>query len=178
MVISLNTATKEQTIGGFPIVPYAETTRYLGIEVGTGDITKPNWTKRQQRVQAQLQRLATLFFSTEERTRILNTIILPGILFTAKYVTPLRRRLLGSTKQSEDFSGKERSHTQLGSSTAYMKKLYTYPIAPWGWDYRITKGAFSPKQAPPFCNGTNALTRKPGRRLTFCFRTRNRPPAK
>jgi hypothetical protein len=82
-LIFLNKAVKETTYCGLPVVPSGETVRYLGYEVGTGELTDVNWAGRIRAVQRRLATATRLATSVENRVIILNVILLPSVLFTA-----------------------------------------------------------------------------------------------
>ena len=60
-----------------------DTVRYTGYEVGTGDLQHRNWALRIRKLQRRLSTASTIASSVENRVMVLNSIILPAILFTA-----------------------------------------------------------------------------------------------
>ena len=65
-----------------PVLQTEDTVRYLGYEVGTGDLQHRNWVLRIRTLQRRLFTASTIETSVENRVLILNSIILPSILFT------------------------------------------------------------------------------------------------
>ncbi|KAF1322123.1 Rxlr effector protein, partial [Globisporangium splendens] len=86
--ICLNTAVVQEQRCGIPILKHGETVRYLGIQIGTGNITQANWEDRLQKLRTRLIIAAKVSNSVVGRVLILNSILLPSILFTAGYIKP------------------------------------------------------------------------------------------
>lgn len=86
--IVLNERYTDTTIGQFPVVATGETVRYLGVEIGLGDITSPNWAKRMEKLKKSLGRASQIATSMWDRVTVLDAVGLPAVLFTAKYFTP------------------------------------------------------------------------------------------
>uniref|UniRef100_A0AAV1TWU4 Reverse transcriptase domain-containing protein n=1 Tax=Peronospora matthiolae TaxID=2874970 RepID=A0AAV1TWU4_9STRA len=82
-VIFLNTAVSVTSYEGIPVLQSGATTRYLGHQVGTGDLADANWAVRIRTVQRRLATATRLATSVTFRAQILNVILLPGILYTA-----------------------------------------------------------------------------------------------
>uniref|UniRef100_M4C326 RxLR effector candidate protein n=1 Tax=Hyaloperonospora arabidopsidis (strain Emoy2) TaxID=559515 RepID=M4C326_HYAAE len=59
------------------------TTRYLVYEIGTRDLEHKNWAIRIQKIQRPLLTATRVATSVENRVLILNSIVLPSLLFTA-----------------------------------------------------------------------------------------------
>ena len=68
---------------GISVLQAGETTRYLGYEIGTGDLQHRNWALRIRRLQRRLLTASQISTSVASRVLILNAVILPSILFTA-----------------------------------------------------------------------------------------------
>ncbi|KAF1328392.1 Rxlr effector protein, partial [Globisporangium splendens] len=86
--ICLNTAVVQEQRCGIPVLKHGETVRYLGIQIGTGNITQTNWEDRLQKLRTRLIIAAKVFNSVVGRVLILNSVLLPSILFTAGYIKP------------------------------------------------------------------------------------------
>jgi hypothetical protein len=82
-VIFLNTVITADPFNNIPVLRMGDTVRYLGHEVGTGELTDINWAMRIRSVQRRLATAAQLATSLENRVQILNVIMLPSVLFTA-----------------------------------------------------------------------------------------------
>uniref|UniRef100_A0AAV1V4U5 Reverse transcriptase n=1 Tax=Peronospora matthiolae TaxID=2874970 RepID=A0AAV1V4U5_9STRA len=65
------------------IVSPADTTKYLGYKVGTGELTNKNWAQRIRKIQRRLLTAIKVATSVKNRVLILNSIVLPSLLFTA-----------------------------------------------------------------------------------------------
>lgn len=83
--IFLNTAIKQINIQGIPVLRMRDVTRYLGIYIGVGEIKQMNWELRCQTIERRLVTAVKLGLSIIEKVIVLNTIVLPSILFTAAY---------------------------------------------------------------------------------------------
>ncbi|KAF1324791.1 Rxlr effector protein, partial [Globisporangium splendens] len=86
--ICLNTAVVHEQRCGIPVLKHGETVRYLGIQIGTGNITQANWEDRLQKLRTRLIIAAKVSNSVVGRVLILNSILLPSILFTVGYIKP------------------------------------------------------------------------------------------
>lgn len=82
-LIFLNKAVKQYEFEGIEVLQEPNTTRYLGYEVGTGQLTNRNWADRIRKIQRRLLTASKIATSVENRVLILNAIVLPAILFTA-----------------------------------------------------------------------------------------------
>ena len=82
-LIFLNKGVRLQTFCGISVLQPVDTVRYLGYEVGTGDLQHRNWALRIRKLQRRLFTASTIASSVENRVMVLNSIILPAILFTA-----------------------------------------------------------------------------------------------
>ncbi|KAF1315018.1 Rxlr effector protein, partial [Globisporangium splendens] len=89
--ICLNTAVVQEQRCGIPILKHGETVRYLGIQIGTGNITQANWEDRLQKLRTRLIIAAKVSNSVVGRVLLLNSVLLPSILFTAGYIKPQRK---------------------------------------------------------------------------------------
>lgn len=86
--IFLNTTIKAELVHGIPVLQYGTTTRYLGYQVGTGELRAVNWADRQRRPQRRLMAAASKHTSVADRVLILNVIMLPAMLYTAIMFQP------------------------------------------------------------------------------------------
>ncbi|KAF1325866.1 Rxlr effector protein, partial [Globisporangium splendens] len=86
--ICLSTAVVQEQRCGIPILKHGETVRYLGIQIGTGNITQANWEDRLQKLRTRLIIAAKVSNSVVGRVLILNSVLLPSILFTVGYIKP------------------------------------------------------------------------------------------
>ncbi|KAF1318324.1 Rxlr effector protein, partial [Globisporangium splendens] len=86
--ICLNTAVVHEQRCGIPVLKHGETVRYLGIRIGTGNITQANWEDRLQKLRTRLIIAAKVSNSVVGRVLILNSVLLPSILFTVSYIKP------------------------------------------------------------------------------------------
>ncbi|KAF1318298.1 Rxlr effector protein, partial [Globisporangium splendens] len=86
--ICLNTAVVHEQRCGIPVLKHGETVRHLGIQIGTGNITQANWEDRLQKLRTRLIIAAKVSNSVVGRVLILNSVLLPSILFTVSYIKP------------------------------------------------------------------------------------------
>uniref|UniRef100_A0AAV1V694 Reverse transcriptase domain-containing protein n=1 Tax=Peronospora matthiolae TaxID=2874970 RepID=A0AAV1V694_9STRA len=82
-LLFLNRAISRASFAGIDIVPSGATTRYLGYEIGTGPLDNKNWAHRIRTIQRRLLTATRVATSVENRVLILNSIVLPSLLFTA-----------------------------------------------------------------------------------------------
>ena len=82
-LLFLNRSVKLERYEGIAVVPTGETTRYLGYEIGTGELVNKNWAQRIRKIQRRLLTATRVATSVENRVLILNSIMLPSLLFTA-----------------------------------------------------------------------------------------------
>ena len=82
-ILFLNRAIKVKEYEGIAVVPPGTTTRYLGYEIGTRELVNKNWALRYQRIQRRLLTATRVATSVTNRVLILNSIVLPSLLFTA-----------------------------------------------------------------------------------------------
>ena len=64
-------------------MPSGATTKYLRYEIGTGQLANKNWAQRIWRIQRRLLTATRVATSVENRILLLNSIVLPLLLFTA-----------------------------------------------------------------------------------------------
>ncbi|POM78315.1 RxLR effector candidate protein [Phytophthora palmivora] len=90
VLISLNTGipTPAQILG-IPILQRGEFTRYLGYQVGTTEAQNVDWADRIRKIQQRLVTACRVATSDEDRVEILNTIVLPAVLFTSAVLIPI-----------------------------------------------------------------------------------------
>ena len=96
---------------GIAVFPAGQTTRYLGYAVGTGDLENQNWALRIQQIQRRLVTATRVATSVANRVLLLNSIVLPSILFTAivfelplwveKELTNLYKQLFGHMRRRQ-----------------------------------------------------------------------------
>uniref|UniRef100_A0AAV1V5T8 Reverse transcriptase domain-containing protein n=1 Tax=Peronospora matthiolae TaxID=2874970 RepID=A0AAV1V5T8_9STRA len=122
-VIFLNTAVSVTSYEGIPVLRSGATTRYLGHQVGTGDLADANWAVRIRTVQRRLATATRLATSVTFRAQILNVILLPGILFTAAvFDTPawadleLRNHQNPNSLESVVINGNKSAQSQSGTT--------------------------------------------------------------
>lgn len=85
VLILLNKATFRVTCSGIPVLQPGATTRYLGVQVGHGETSQVNWDKRIAGLRVRLVKAAQVTTTVIERVAILNAIVLPAILFSARF---------------------------------------------------------------------------------------------
>ena len=83
VLIFLNTAVEVTEYEGIPALQHGDTTRYLGYQVGTGDLVDANGALRIRNVRKRLATAASISTSVAVRILLLNAIMLPAVLFTA-----------------------------------------------------------------------------------------------
>ncbi|KAE9032193.1 hypothetical protein PR001_g10729 [Phytophthora rubi] len=86
--IFLNKAIDKSVWCGIPVLRKGETVPYLGYEVGFGDLSKINWEKRLRALQRRMGTAERAATTIRDRVDLLNVIVLPAILFTAKMFPP------------------------------------------------------------------------------------------
>lgn len=85
-LISLNTAISQNAHHGIAVVDTRSSTRYLGVQVGHGDTARASWSKRIAGLSVRLAMATRVTTSVVGRVKIMNTIALPAIIFTAQFV--------------------------------------------------------------------------------------------
>jgi ribonuclease HI len=88
VAILLNTAYQLPSLRDIPLMPPHETTRYLGVQIGLSSPGRRNWSLLQAKIEKRLQLLRLTSSSFPHRIHILNTIILPAILFISQFHLP------------------------------------------------------------------------------------------
>ena len=73
---------------GIPFLADRETTRYLGVRVGRGSLTRANWLYRDRQLRTRLGFAERCRLMLSDRATVLRTIALPAILFTAAFFYP------------------------------------------------------------------------------------------
>ena len=68
---------------GIPVLQQADTVRYLGYQVGLRPLRNCNWALRIRKLQRRLMTASRVATSVANRVLILNSIIIPSVLFTA-----------------------------------------------------------------------------------------------
>ncbi|KAF1324660.1 Rxlr effector protein, partial [Globisporangium splendens] len=134
--ICLNTAVVQEQRCGIPILKHGETVRYLGIQIGTGNITQANWEDRLQKLRTRLIIAAKVSNSVVGRVLILNSVLLPSILFTAGYIKPPAKvvdQLVNLQKQFlwQSTLGTDGTRHKLAQTRLYQ----TSNIHRLGWEY-------------------------------------------
>ncbi|KAF1317704.1 Rxlr effector protein, partial [Globisporangium splendens] len=138
--ICLNTAVVQEQRCGIPILKHGETVRYLGIQIGTGNITQANWEDRLQKLRTRLIIAAKVSNSVVGRVLILNSVLLPSILFTAGYIKPPAKvvdQLVNLQKQFlwQSTLGTDGTRHKVSPSLLYLPVkeggigLYSIPLA-------------------------------------------------
>ncbi|KAF1333210.1 Short chain dehydrogenase, partial [Globisporangium splendens] len=112
--ICLNTAVVQEQRCGIPILKHGETVRYLGIQIGTGNITQANWEDRLQKLRTRLIIATKVSNSVVGRVLILNSVLLPSILFTASYIKPPAKVVDQLVNLQKQFLWKSTLGTRLG----------------------------------------------------------------
>ena len=75
-LLLLNRSVKLERYEGIAVVPTGETTRYLGYEIGTGELVNKNWAQRIRKIQRRLLTATRVAMSVENCVLILNSIVL------------------------------------------------------------------------------------------------------
>jgi hypothetical protein len=88
VVIPLNRAITATEAHGIPILQPGETARYLGVQVGVSNLRAINWEVKIRKVTKRLAIAKTLSNTFQIKVLILNTIILPSILYLAQHFLP------------------------------------------------------------------------------------------
>lgn len=87
-IILLHRYLRWQTYRGIKCLQYGKTTRYLGIQIGFADLCQINWDLRIDRIKHKLGMAIKLTNSLHQRVQLANSILTPGVIFTAKYFNP------------------------------------------------------------------------------------------
>ncbi|KAF1328106.1 Rxlr effector protein, partial [Globisporangium splendens] len=138
--ICLNTAVVQEQRCGIPILKHGETVRYLGIQIGTGNITQANWEDRLQKLRTRLIIATKVSNSVVGRVLMLNSVMLPSILFTAGYIKPPAKvvdQLVNLQKQFlwQSTLGTDGTRHKVSPSLLYLPVkeggigLYSIPLA-------------------------------------------------
>uniref|UniRef100_M4BBQ4 RxLR effector candidate protein n=1 Tax=Hyaloperonospora arabidopsidis (strain Emoy2) TaxID=559515 RepID=M4BBQ4_HYAAE len=77
----LNTAGDLADYTGILVLRHGDTTRYLGYQVGTGDLVGANWALRIRNIRKRLATATTISSSVAVQILLLNSIMLPAVLF-------------------------------------------------------------------------------------------------
>lgn len=80
--ILMNSSITPTAISYFPVLPKGKTVQYLGVEIGIGDTTVENWSKRLAKLQSRLGIAARCATNLRDRIRLINARFLPSIMFT------------------------------------------------------------------------------------------------
>jgi len=86
--IPLNVAVNQRAFHAIPCLPHGSVTRYLGVNIGTGPLHDANWPTTIQALKVRLAVAAQLHLSVLERVQLLNTVMLPAVLYKAAYIPP------------------------------------------------------------------------------------------
>lgn len=89
--ICLNTARQQDAVNSIPMLKPDLTVRYLGVHVGVGETTEANWSERLRKLRSRLHIVSAMETSTPSRVLIQNAVMLPAVLFTARWVRELER---------------------------------------------------------------------------------------
>ncbi|KAF1333189.1 hypothetical protein FI667_g2849, partial [Globisporangium splendens] len=112
--ICLNTAVVQEQRCGIPILKHGETVRCLGIQIGTENIMQANWEDRLQNLRTRLIIAAKVSNSVVGRVLLLNSVLLPSILFTASYIKPPAKIVDQLVNLQKQFLWKSTLGTRLG----------------------------------------------------------------
>ena len=91
MAISLDTSETGTHIRGIPLLHPGETTRYLGIQLGHGDLTHPNWDKALTTSKAKMGMAAKAALTPILRARALQAIVEAKFRALAPHILPSPR---------------------------------------------------------------------------------------
>ena len=91
MAISLDTSMQETHLRGIPLLQQGETTRYLGIQIGHGDTTGPNWDKAMSATKAKMGMAAKVALTPIFRAKALQAIVEAKFRALAPHVLPSAR---------------------------------------------------------------------------------------
>ena len=91
MAISLDTGMKEPQIRGIPLLQPGETTRYLGIQIGHGDICGPNWERALAATKTKMGMAAKITLTPVLRAKALQAIVAAKFRALAPHVLPSAR---------------------------------------------------------------------------------------
>ena len=91
MAISLDTGALETHLRGIPLLQPGETTRYLGIQLGHGDITHPNWDRALAASKAKMGMAAKVALTPIFRAKALQAIVEAKFRALAPHVLPSPR---------------------------------------------------------------------------------------
>eukprot|EP00644_Phytophthora_capsici_P008772 jgi/Phyca11/50760/gw1.118.38.1 len=106
--VFLNLAISEETWFGIPVLQSGQTIRYLGHDIGHANLPKINWAKRIRSVQRRMVTAEAAATSIKDRVDLLNAIVLPSILFTAKIFPPTREALSQLVNMQKQYLWKRR----------------------------------------------------------------------
>ena len=73
---------------GIPFLGPNDTTRYLGVQVGLGDLRAVNWEYRRRKLLARLWFAVRRELALLDRATVIRSIALPSVLFTARFFVP------------------------------------------------------------------------------------------
>ncbi|RHZ29268.1 hypothetical protein DYB37_011355, partial [Aphanomyces astaci] len=89
--LCLNTAVRDSEAHGIPFIYGRMRRRYLGLQVGLGDLVDDNWDACLQSTERRLRVASSKTTSLPSRARILQSIVQPKIAFMATYYVPSER---------------------------------------------------------------------------------------
>ncbi|OWZ07213.1 RxLR effector protein [Phytophthora megakarya] len=86
--IPLNRAVEDSEFLTIPVLKEGHTTKYLGYEIGFGKLAQANWAHRIRAVQRRMVTAEAAATTVVDRVDLFNTIVMPALLFTAKWFPP------------------------------------------------------------------------------------------
>ena len=88
IVISLDTGMQDTHLRGIPVLQPGDTTRYLGIQIGHGDITSPNWERAIATSKSKMGMAAKITLTPILRAKALQAIVEAKFRTLATHVLP------------------------------------------------------------------------------------------
>ena len=91
IAISLDTSVQTTHIQGIPLLQTGDTTRYLGIQIGHGDTTTPNWDRALASTKTKMGMAAKVTITPILRAKALQAIVEAKFRAIAQHVMPTDR---------------------------------------------------------------------------------------
>lgn len=91
IAISLDTGMKDTHLRGIPLLQPGETTRYLGIQIGHGDIINPNWDRALATTKSKMGMAAKVALTPIFRAKALQAIVEAKFRALAPHILPSAR---------------------------------------------------------------------------------------
>ena len=111
--IFLNASIRLEQFHGISVLPPNEAIRYLGYDVGAGEMVNRNRALHLRRVQRRLLTASKVTTSVQQRVLIFYAIIVPAVLFTAAVFDILDRARIELTKLYKRFMWQHASETEV-----------------------------------------------------------------